>query len=141
VFTSVLTLLAVLIVLLIVVAGLGVLNTVVLQVRERAHNLGIFKAIGMTPRQTVAMVVCSVTGTGLVAGAIAIPAGVALHRFVVPIMGHAAQSAVPGSLLSVYSPGELALLALSGLLIAAAGALGPASWVARIRTATALRAE
>jgi putative ABC transport system permease protein len=141
VFSSVITLLAVLIVLLIVVAGLGVLNTVVLQVRERAHDLGIFKAIGMTPRQTVAMVVCSVTGIGLVAGAIAIPAGVALHRFVVPIMGHAAQSAVPGSVLSVYSAGELALLALSGLLIAAAGALGPASWVARIRTATALRAE
>jgi putative ABC transport system permease protein len=141
VFSSVITLLAVLIVLLIVVAGLGVLNTVVLQVRERAHDLGIFKAIGMTPRQTVGMVVCSVTGIGLVAGAIAIPAGVALHRYVVPIMGHAAQSAVPGSLLSVYAPGELALLALSGLLIAAAGALGPASWVARIRTATALRAE
>ncbi|MGD0067354.1 MAG: FtsX-like permease family protein [Streptosporangiaceae bacterium] len=141
VFSSVITLLAVLIVLLIVVAGLGVLNTVVLQVRERAHDLGIFKAIGMTPRQTVGMVVCSVTGIGLVAGAIAIPAGVALHRYVVPIMGHAAQSAVPGSLLSVYAPSELALLALSGLLIAAAGALGPASWVARIRTATALRAE
>jgi len=141
VFTSVLALLAVLTLLLIVVAGLGVLNTVVLQVREKAHDLGVFKAIGMTPRQTVAMVVCSFTGIGLVAGAIAIPAGVALHRYVVPIMGHAAQSAVPGSLLSVYSPGELVLLALSGLLIAAAGALGPASWVARIRTASALRAE
>lgn len=95
----------------------------------------------MAPRQTLAMVVCSVTGIGIVAGLIAIPAGVALHRYVVPVMAHAAQSDVPGALLSVYPRWELALLALSGLLIAAAGALGPASWVARIRTATALRAE
>lgn len=141
VFTSVLVLVAVLTMLLIVVASLGVLNTVALQIRERAHDLGVFKAIGMTPRQTLAMVMCSVTGIGIVAGLIAIPAGVALHRYVVPVMAHAAQSGVPGGLLSVYPLWELALLALSGLLIAAAGALGPASWVARIRTATALRAE
>jgi putative ABC transport system permease protein len=141
VFTSVLLLLGVLTVLLMVVAGLGVLNTVVLQIRERAHDLGVFKAIGMTPRQTVAMTVCSVTGIGIVAGVIAIPAGVALHRYLVPVMGHAAQSNVPGTLLSVYPSWELVVLALSGLLIAAAGAVGPASYVARIRTATALRAE
>jgi putative ABC transport system permease protein len=73
------------------VAGLGVLNTVVLQTRERVHDLGVFKAIGMTPRQTVAMVVCSVAGIGLVAGLIAIPAGIALHHYVLPVMGNAAQ--------------------------------------------------
>ena len=37
--------------LLAIVAGLGVLNTVVLHTRERVHDLGVFKAIGMTPRQ------------------------------------------------------------------------------------------
>lgn len=41
----------------------------------------------------------------------------------------------------MYTPQELVLLALSGLVIAAAGALVPASRVARIRTAIALRAE
>ena len=141
VFTSVLVLVAVLTGLLMVVAGLGVLNTVVLQIRERAHDLGVFKAIGMAPRQALVMTVWSVTGIGFVAGVVAIPAGVALHHFVIPVMAHAAQSDVPGTLVTVYSPLELVLLALSGLLIAAAGAVGPASWVARIRTATALRAE
>jgi putative ABC transport system permease protein len=48
---------------------------------------------------------------------------------------------VPASVLNVYVPGELALLALSGLVIAAAGALAPAAWAARARTAAALRAE
>jgi putative ABC transport system permease protein len=141
VFKSVLALLVVLTVLLMAVAGLGVLNTVVLQVRERAHDLGIYKAIGMTPRQVLAMVVCSVTGIGVTAGLIAIPAGITLHHYVVPVMAHAAQTAAPTALQSVYPTPELVLLALAGPLIAAAGALGPASWITRIRTTTALRAE
>jgi putative ABC transport system permease protein len=140
-FTAIVGLIATLTLLLAAVAGLGVLNTVVLQTRERVHDLGVFKAVGMTPRQTVAMVVCSVAGIGLLAGLVAIPAGVALQRYVLPVMAHAAQTDVPGSVLDVYVPWELVLLALAGLVIAAAGALAPAGWAARTRTAFALRAE
>jgi putative ABC transport system permease protein len=43
-------LIATLTLLIAVVAGLGVLNTVALQTRERVHDLGVFKAVGMTPR-------------------------------------------------------------------------------------------
>jgi putative ABC transport system permease protein len=123
------------------VAALGVLNTVVLQTRERVHDLGVFKAVGMTPRQTIAMVVCSVAGVGLLAGLIAVPLGVALHRYVLPIMGNAAQTGVPAAFLNVYHPAQLVLLALAGLAIAVVGALAPAGWAAKTRTASALRAE
>ena len=91
-FFVIIGLIAMLTLLLTAVAALGVLNTVVLQTRERVHDLGVFKAVGMTPRQTIAMVVCSVAGIGLVAGLIAIPAGIALHNYVLPVMGHAAQA-------------------------------------------------
>ena len=127
--------------LLAAVAALGVLNTVVLQTRERVHDLGVFKAVGMTPWQTIAMVVCSVAGVGLLAGLIAVPLGIALHRYVLPVMGNAAQTAVPASFLNVYHPAELTLLALAGLAIAVVGALAPAGWAAKTRTASALRAE
>jgi putative ABC transport system permease protein len=140
-FAAVIGLIATLTLLLAAVAGLGVLNTVVLQTRERVHDLGVFKAVGMTPRQLSAMVVCSAAGVGLVAGLVAVPAGVALQRYVLPVMAHAAQTDVPASVLDVYVPGGLVLLALSGLVIAAAGALAPAVWAARARTASALRAE
>jgi putative ABC transport system permease protein len=140
-FFAIIGLVATLTLLLVAVAGLGVLNTVVLQTRERVHDLGVFKAIGMTPRQTIAMVVCSVAGIGLVAGLIAIPLGIAVHNYVLPVMGHAAQTGLPPSVLNVYHPAELVLLALAGLVIAVAGALGPAGWAAKTRTATALRAE
>jgi putative ABC transport system permease protein len=134
-------LVALLALLLAVVAGLGVLNTVVLHTRERVHDLGIFKAVGMTPRQTIAMVMCWVAGTGLVAGLVAVPVGMAVHHYVLPVMAHAAATNVPASYVSVYSPPELVLLALAGLVIAVLGALLPASWAAGSRTATALRAE
>jgi len=64
-----------------------------------------------------------------------------VHSYVLPVMAHAAATNVPASYISVYGPAELALLALSGLVIAVAGALLPASWAAGSRTATALRAE
>jgi len=138
---AIVTLVAMLTILIMIVAGLGVLNTVAMQIRERTHDIGVFKAIGMTPRQTLAMIVCSVGLVGLVAGIVAVPAGVYLHHGVLPTMAHAANSGIPRSLLSVYAPREIVLLALAGLAIAVAGALGPAGWAARTRTAFALRAE
>jgi putative ABC transport system permease protein len=134
-------LIAILTLLLAAVAGLGVLNTVLLMTRERVHDLGVFKAVGMTPRQTIAMVVTTVAATGLIAGLIAVPAGIALLRAVLPIMANGAQTAIPASIYNVYNPAELVLLALAGLVIAVAGALAPASWAAWTPTALALRAE
>jgi putative ABC transport system permease protein len=127
--------------LLAIAAGLGVLNTVVLHIRERVHDLGVLKAVGMTPRQTVAMVLCSVAGIGLLAGVLAVPAGIIVHRYVIPAMAGAAGLGVPASLQNVYGAAELAALALAGLAIALAGALLPAGWAAQSRTASALRAE
>ncbi len=124
-----------------VVAALGVLNTVLLGTRDRVHDLGVFKAVGMTPRQTIAMVVCWVVAPALAAAVIAVPAGTALHSVTAQAMGRAAHTGIPGSFVHVYQSAELVLLALSGLAIAAVGAMAPASWAARSRTAAALRAE
>ena len=48
--------------------------------RQRVHDLGVFKAIGMTPRQLVAMMTCWVLAPGLAAAAIAVPAGIVLEH-------------------------------------------------------------
>jgi putative ABC transport system permease protein len=135
------TLIAILTLLIAGVAALGVLNTVVLQTRERVHDLGVFKAVGMTPRQTIAMIVSWVAGVGLTAGAIGVPAGIELHRYVLPAMAAAAGVALPTNFVNVYGWTEMVLLALAGVVIAVAGALLPAIWAASAATATALRAE
>ncbi|QMU18469.1 FtsX-like permease family protein [Streptomyces pristinaespiralis] len=132
---------AVLTLMLVAVAALGVLGGVLLDTRERVREIGVHKALGMTPRQTVAMVLTSVVVTGLVAGALGVPLGVALHGRVLPAMGESVGLRLPDSVLAVYSGAELLPLALGGLLIATLGALLPAGWAARARTATALRTE
>ncbi|MFB6829641.1 ABC transporter permease [Streptomyces hydrogenans] len=126
---------------LVAVAALGVLNGVLLDTRERVREIGVHKALGMTPRQTLATVLTSVAVTGLVAGAAGVPLGMLLHGWVVPTMGEGAGLRFPGSVLAVYHPAEVVPLAFGGLVIAGLGALLPAGWAAGTRTATALRTE
>jgi putative ABC transport system permease protein len=127
--------------LLAAVAALGVLNTVVLETRERVHDIGIFKAVGMTPRQTTAMAISWVAAIGLIAGLIAVPLGVALHHEILPAMAGSVGLRLPASFLTVYSTPRVLMLAFAGVLIAMVGALAPATWAAKIHTATALHTE
>ncbi len=128
-----------------VLAGLGVLNSVLMLTRERVHDLGIFKAGGMTPPQAITMVTCWVIVPAIAAAIIALPAGMTLQNAVMHAIAGGQPGSVSatsvGSLVHVYTPAGLTLLALAGLAIAIAGALGPAAWAAAARTTTALRAE
>jgi putative ABC transport system permease protein len=126
---------------LITVAALGVLNIVVLETRERVHDLGVHKALGMTPRQSMTMVIASVVVTGLIGGAIGAPIGVFLQRTIVGEMGRSVGFTLPASVVDIYHPAELVLFGLGGIVIAVLGALLPAGWAARTRAATALRTE
>lgn len=136
-----LSLIRLLTLMLAVLAGLGVLNSLLMVTRERVYDLGVFKAVGMTPRQTIAMVVCWVVVPAIAAGLIGIPAAIIAHYFTMQGIGSVEGSGMTTSLVNVYSPAELVLLVLAGLAIAAIGALLPAGWAARSRTTVALRAE
>ena len=124
-----------------VAAGLGVLNTVLMTTRDRVHDLGVFKALGMRPGQVLTMVVCWIAGPAVVAAAIAAPAAVALNTATVRAMAGTAHTGIPASFTQVFPPSRLALLSLAAVAIAVAGALLPASWAARARPALALHAE
>jgi len=124
-----------------IAAGLGVLNTVLMTTRDRVHDLGVFKALGMRPGQTLVMVTCWIAGPAVVAAAIAAPAAIALNTATLRAMAATAHTGVPASFTQVFPPARLALLSLAALGIAVAGALLPASWAARARPAVALRAE
>jgi putative ABC transport system permease protein len=124
-----------------IAAGLGVLNTVLMTTRDRVHDLGIFKALGMRPGQLLTMVMCWIAGPAVIAAVIAAPAAVALNQATIGAMAGTAHTGIPASFTQVFPPSRLALLSLAALVIAAAGALLPAAWAARARPATALRAE
>jgi putative ABC transport system permease protein len=123
------------------VAALGVFNTVVLNTRERVHEIGVLKSIGMTPGQVRTMVVTSMVTVGLIGGALAVPLGWGVHRWIVPVMFDAAGFGYPPEFVSVFQPWQLLALGTIGIVLAVLGALVPAGWAAHTRAATALRAE
>ncbi|RDI24729.1 ABC transporter permease [Lentzea flaviverrucosa] len=123
------------------VAALGVFNTVVLNARERRRDLGMLKSIGMTPRQVTVLLVTSMGALGVLGGLIGVPIGIAVHQVVVPLMAHAGQADAVDILMDVYHAPLLALLALTGVVIAVLGAVVPARGAARLSIATVLHNE
>jgi putative ABC transport system permease protein len=129
-------------VILAVIAGAGVFNSVVLTTREKARSIAILKAVGMSPAQVIAMVVSSTALLGFLGGIAGIPVGLMLHRQIVTIMAQIATgSAVPPGFFDLIDHGLLPLLALTGVAIAMLGAWLPAQWVAARPVADALQAE
>jgi putative ABC transport system permease protein len=140
-YTIASTLIGMLALMVAIAAGLGVLNTVLMTTRDRVHDLGVFKTLGMRPAQMLVMVVCWIAGPAVLAAAIAAPAAVLLNDATVRAMAGTAHTGIPASFLQVFPPTRLAALSLVAIVLAVAGALLPASWAARARPAVALRAE
>lgn len=120
----------------------GVFNTVLLETRQRTREMAVLKALGLTPRQVVAMVVSSVVPAGIAAGLLGVPLGIVFQRVVLAYMGEtAAKTAIPESAFDVLAPAVFVALALVGLAIAAVGAYLPAQQAARAPIAPVLQAE
>jgi putative ABC transport system permease protein len=124
------------------IALAGVFNTVVLDTREKLRDIAILKAIGMMPAQVVAMVLASVAVLGVLGAAVGIPAGIALHRNILVLMGQIASGTnIPNQYFNVFDFGLLAGLAATGIVIAMLGATLPAQWAARSRVTEVLQTE
>ena len=127
---------------LVVVSIAGVFNTVLLETRQRSRETAVLKALGMTPRGVVSMVVARIVPIGLIAGIIGVPVGLFVQDAVLHAMADAAARLdVPQSVVAAVPPEALVVLAFSGLLVAALGAFIPATRAARSRIATVLQAE
>lgn len=136
--TTIVTFSIVFTVLLVLVAALGVVNTVLLNIRERRRDLGVLKSIGMTPRQVTGMVLASVVALGMAGGLLGIPIGMAAHRLILDNLG---TLALPPAWKDVWSAPPLAGMALAGVAIAVLGALPPARSAARLPVAAVLHTE
>jgi putative ABC transport system permease protein len=130
-----------LVVVLILIAIVGVFNTILLNTRERIHDTAILRTVGMTPRQVLAVVAGSATVIGLLGGLLGVPAGMALHRALMGLMGNLLGNDMPAVALNVFNPLVVPLLAVVGILVAILGAAAPASWAARIPIAEILHTE
>ena len=132
---------SVLVLILGLIAAAGVFATMLLHVRERSRDIAILKAIGMSPRQLLTMVMASAAVLGVIGGLVALPSGVRTHHGLMTGLARQIGNSLPPFAFDVLHPMTLYPLGVMGLAIAVAGAVFPARRAARSRAAEILRSE
>lgn len=124
---------------LMLIAGVSVLNAMMLSVRERFHELATLKAIGLTPGQVLRSVTDGAVALGLLALAVGIPLGWWLGSILVTTLSNGFGG--PARLhISVNWLGVVLLIPAT-LLVVALGAYLPARRAARVPAGELLRYE
>jgi putative ABC transport system permease protein len=127
----------VLAVIAIIVASLGVVNTLTMSVIERTREIGILRAVGLTRGQVIKMVLAEAGVMGLVGGVLGIVFGILLTRIFLYGM-----TAMSGYKLAFVMPLQSIITALViALIISQLAALLPALRAARIHILEAVQFE
>lgn len=127
----------------VLIALFGIVNTLVLSITERTHEIGILRAVGMSRRQLAAAVrieavVVAVLGT-LLGMAFGLFTGWCLTR---PLFNDPSQS-IPGAEVATFSwpLAQLGVIALLGIVIGVVASLLPAWRATRLDVLDAIRTE
>jgi len=119
------------------VAALGVINTLTMNVVERTRELGMLRSLGMTRRQVARMILAEAGMMGLVGGVMGILFGVLMARTVLSSMNRMA-----GFKLAFTLPLSGVVVSLFiALVISQLAALWPARRASRIRIIEAIQFE
>jgi putative ABC transport system permease protein len=121
------------------IAGINLLSSQLLSIRERRRDFAVLKAVGFTPAQIVASVFSGSAVLALVGVAIGIPLGLVASRVMFDILSNAAGigtgvGALPGVL-------WLAPLVPIALIVAVIASVVPARIASNLQVAEALRYE
>jgi putative ABC transport system permease protein len=124
-------------VLAVAVASMGVVNTLTMNIMERTREIGMLRAIGMTPSQVVRMVLAESALMGIIGGALGLAFGAFLSWIF--LLGMTAMS---GYKLALTIPTTGIILGLIvALVMSQLVAIQPAKRAARINVLEAVRYE
>ncbi|PYI57255.1 FtsX-like permease family protein [Paenibacillus flagellatus] len=125
-----------LVVLSIVISGIGITNTLLMNIMERVRELGMMRAVGVTRRQVVGMVIAEGLGIGLAATIVGCLFGILLIYMTSTFLEVNALTYRFGVSWTI-----VAIIALFGVAVSLASSFAPASRAAKTRLSEALRYE
>jgi putative ABC transport system permease protein len=121
----------------VIVASLGVVNTLMMNVMERTQEIGMLRGVGMTRWQVVQMVMAEAALMGIIGGIIGLVFGVILSRIFLVAM-----VSMSGYNISYRMPLQAVVVSLLvSLVISQIAAVWPARRAARIRILDAIHYE
>lgn len=121
----------------VIVASLGVVNTLMMNVMERTQEIGMLRGVGMTRFQVVKMVLAEAGLMGIVGGVVGLVFGVILSRLFLTAM-----TAMSGYTLDYRMPVQAVVVAmLIAVVISQIAAIWPARRAASIRILDAIHYE
>ncbi|MGD6747273.1 ABC transporter permease [Streptomyces sp. BH106] len=132
-----LTLVYALLALAVVIALLGIANTLTLALHERTRELGLLRAVGQTRGQLRAMV----RWESVLVAAFGTAGGLVLGGFLGWVLVKASDGASASAFAFALPPGRLAIVALVGLAAGALAGLRPARRAARLDVLRAIATE
>jgi len=140
----------ILLAILFVVAGIGVLNTMLMSVFERTKELGVVSALGLRPWQLIILVLAETLALALVATLVGVPLGLGLDGFLIwhglDLRWFSANISMLGTTFDPIMRGEFRIGRIveieAGLVaISLLAAIWPALRAARLRPAVAMRVD
>ncbi|MYS94273.1 MULTISPECIES: ABC transporter permease [Streptomyces] len=132
-----LTLVYALLALAVVIALLGIANTLTLAIHERTRELGLLRAVGQTRSQLRAMV----RWESVLVAAFGTAGGLALGAFLGWVLVRASDGASDSAFAFAMPPAQLVVVALVGLAAGALAGLRPARRAARLDVLRAIATE
>ena len=128
--------------LLLLIGAIAVFNTILLNTTERGFDHAVLKAIGMSPRQVIAMAVSPAIVIAVLGVVVGLPLGAWMYRVLFDLLaGGASVQDWDQIFVRGLDLVPLVWVVVSAMVFAIAGALLPASWAARRPVINALRAE
>ena len=133
---------------ILVIAVVGIFNTVFMSVYERIREIGVLRAHGMKPRDITVMFLLEGFITGLLGGSFGLILGSLINVYLVTrgipmekIAGTVATASygISGSIYGEWNWAAMAVVFVFGTLIAAAAGVIPARKASKIQVITALR--
>jgi putative ABC transport system permease protein len=127
------------------VAGIGIMNIMIVSLIERTREIGILKALGMKSRTVLLIFLCESVIIGLIGGLIGVALGWGMGNVVIGVLGSGAGLGGGGAgalgIVPILTP-ELVVLALGfGIGVSVIFALYPAWRASKLKPVDALRYE